>query len=93
MRNVLDPPSHGTTWGIRFRILGLAAASMLWIKHAPDLRALAASGKGYYGEARRELSCIVRRLRGQSLNQEAASVCPLRSGTSVPTMIGRGPVA
>jgi hypothetical protein len=65
----------------------LAAASVLWINHAPGLRTLGASGKEYYGEVWRELSRFVRRLRWQSLNEQAASVCPLRSGRSGHTMI------
>jgi hypothetical protein len=55
-------------WETRFRILGLAAATMLWINHAPGLRALGASGKEFYREVWRELSRFVRRLRGQCLN-------------------------
>jgi hypothetical protein len=78
---------YGRFWEIRFRILGLAAASVLWINHAPGLRTLGASGKEYYGEVWRELSRFVRRLRWQSLNEQAASVCPLRSGRSGHTMI------
>jgi hypothetical protein len=54
---------YGKLWEARFRLLGLAAASMLWINHAPGLRALGASGTEFYGEVWRELSRFVRHLR------------------------------
>jgi hypothetical protein len=77
---------YGTWWEIRFRILGLAAASMLWLNHAPGLQALGASGKEFYREVWRELSRFVRRLRGQScLNEVMASpggCTPLRPPAS-----------
>lgn len=54
---------YGKLWEARFRLLGVAAASMLWINHAPGLRALGASGTEFYGEVWRELSRFVRHLR------------------------------
>jgi hypothetical protein len=57
---------HGTLWEVAFRALGLAAASMLWVNHAPALRALGAGGSEYYREVWRELSRFVRRLRQES---------------------------
>src|SRR5439155_4684904 len=30
---------YGRWWEVRFRLLGLAAATMLWVNHAPGLRA------------------------------------------------------
>jgi hypothetical protein len=48
---------------MRFRALGLAAATMLWLNHAPALRALGASAREYYGEVWLELGRFGRRLR------------------------------
>lgn len=53
----------GTCWEFRFRLLGLAAATMLWVNHAPGLRALGASGSEFYRDVWRELSRFVERLR------------------------------
>jgi hypothetical protein len=58
--------SHGPLWEGRFRMLGLAAATMLWINHAPGLKALGASRKEFYREVWMELTRFIRRLREQS---------------------------
>jgi hypothetical protein len=55
--------NHGKVWEIRFRALGLAAASMLWINHAPGLMAVGATAGEFYREVWRELSRFVHRLR------------------------------
>jgi hypothetical protein len=57
---------YGRWWELRFRVLGLAAASMLWINHAPGLWALGASGTEFYHAVWHELSRFVRRLRRES---------------------------
>jgi hypothetical protein len=57
---------HGRCWEIRFRLLGLAAAWMLWINHAPALLALGASRGEFYQEVWLGLSRFVRRLRRES---------------------------
>jgi len=62
---------YGKLWEIRFRALGLAAASVLWVNHAPGLRALGASGAEFYREVWLELSRFVRRLRRESLAEIA----------------------
>jgi hypothetical protein len=58
---------YGLLWEVRFRILGLAAASMLWVNHAPGLRALGATGIEFYRDVWVELSRFIRRLRSESL--------------------------
>jgi hypothetical protein len=58
---------YGKLWEICFRALGLGAASMLWINHAPGLCALGASGKEFYREVWFELSRFIRRLRHDCL--------------------------
>ncbi|HKI36990.1 MAG TPA: ferritin-like domain-containing protein [Gemmataceae bacterium] len=54
---------YGRLWEVRFRLLGLAAASMLWVNHAPGLRAIGASGAEFYRDVWLELSWFLRRLR------------------------------
>ncbi|HEY1375982.1 MAG TPA: ferritin-like domain-containing protein [Gemmataceae bacterium] len=54
---------YGRWWAARFRLLGLAAATMLWVNHAPGLRALGATGREFYREVWRELTRFVGRLR------------------------------
>jgi hypothetical protein len=62
---------YGPVWEARFRLLGLAAASVLWVNHAPGLRALGASGAEFYREVWRELSRFVRRLRRDAWEDDA----------------------
>jgi hypothetical protein len=55
--------SCGRWWEAGFRVLGLAAATMLWVNHGRCLRALGGSAREFYTEVWRELSRFVRRLR------------------------------
>jgi hypothetical protein len=71
---------HGKLWEARFRCLGLAAATMLWINHAPGLKALGASRAEFYREIWLELSRFVRRLRRQGGD---ALELPPKKGLSV----------
>jgi hypothetical protein len=57
---------YGAWWEARFRILGLAAGTMLWINHAPALKALGATRAEFYRDIWRELSIFIRRLRRES---------------------------
>jgi hypothetical protein len=57
----------GSAWAFTFRTLGLAAATMLWVNHAPGLRAVGGSRREFYREAGRELSVFIRRLRRDSV--------------------------
>jgi hypothetical protein len=54
---------YGRLWEARFRLLGLMAATMLWVNHAPALRAVGGSRREFYREVGRELTRFVRRLR------------------------------
>jgi hypothetical protein len=54
---------YGRRWAATFRTLGLAAATMLWINHAPGFRAVGARRAEFYREVWNELSRFVRRLR------------------------------
>jgi hypothetical protein len=58
----------GPMWAARFRLLGLTAATVLWVNHAPGLRAVGATTREFYREVWRELSRFIGRLR-----REAAS--------------------
>src|SRR5206468_59962 len=44
----------GRFWEVRFRALGLAAATMLWVNHARALRALGGSRSEFYREVWRQ---------------------------------------
>ena len=57
---------YGRLWAARFRLLGLAAATMLWVNHAPALRALGGRRAEFYREVWGGLSRFVRRLRQES---------------------------
>lgn len=77
---------YGWAWEIPFRGLGLAAATMLWVNHAPSLCALGASRAEFYREVGRELSRFVRRLRreaARSLPKEAGTISVRPSSTTV----------
>jgi hypothetical protein len=54
---------YGKLWGFRFRLLGLAAGSMLWVNHARALKALGATRAEFYREVWLELSRFIVRLR------------------------------
>lgn len=58
-----DRASHGRLWEAYFRSLGLAAATMLWVNHAPGLCAVGASTREFYREVWQELSRFIKRLR------------------------------
>jgi hypothetical protein len=55
--------SYGPLWELRFRSLGFAAATMLWVNHARGLRAIGATGREFYREVGLELSRFIRHLR------------------------------
>jgi hypothetical protein len=58
--------AYGKLWAIRFRLLGFAAATMLWVNHAPGLRALGASRAEFYREVWGALTRFIDRLRRES---------------------------
>jgi hypothetical protein len=58
--------AYGSWWGARFRLLGLTAATVLWVSHAAGLRALGASGTEFYRDVWHELSRFLRRLQRES---------------------------
>jgi hypothetical protein len=58
--------TFGRFWAGRFRTLGLAAATMLWVNHAPGLKAIGATRGEFYRAIWRELSLFLARLRRES---------------------------
>jgi hypothetical protein len=65
---------YGIWWESRFRILGLTAASMLWVNHSPGLRAIGSSSAEFYREVWIELSQFIRGVRRES--EDGAQVVP-----------------
>jgi hypothetical protein len=59
--------AFGKLWATWFGLLGLAAATMLWVNHARGLKALGATRREFYQEVRRGLSVFVARLRRDAL--------------------------
>jgi hypothetical protein len=57
---------YGLAWELRFRILGYAAATMLWVNHHDGVCAIGGSTAEFYREVRRELSRFVRRLQSDT---------------------------
>lgn len=60
------PEWFGRLWELRFRTLGTAAATMLWINHASGLTAIGATRSEFYRDISRELSVFIRRLRKET---------------------------
>jgi hypothetical protein len=58
--------SFGRLWALRFRALGRAAATMLWVNHAPGLKAVGVTRRAFYRAIRRELALFIARLRTES---------------------------
>jgi hypothetical protein len=59
--------TFGRLWAIRFRLLGLAAATMLWANHAPGLKAVGVTRRTFYRAIQRELSLFIARLRNEAI--------------------------
>jgi hypothetical protein len=57
-----DPGAFGWIWRTKFRLLGYAAATMLWANHGKCLAPLGATTPAFYGEVRLELSRFIGRL-------------------------------
>jgi len=55
--------TFGRIWESCFRLLGLSAATMLWVNHAPGLKAVGATRAEFYRAIWRELSIFIAKLR------------------------------
>ena len=61
---------YGRAWECWFKLMGLGAATMLYVNHAPGLKAVGGSRSEFYGEARGELSLFIERLRSEAISKE-----------------------
>jgi len=57
------PGLRGMLWRIQFLLLGYAAGTMLWINHAPCLKAIGGSRSEFYLEITRQMTRFLRSLR------------------------------
>jgi len=58
-----NPGLRGMLWRIQFLLLGYAAGTMLWVNHAPCLKAIGGSRVEFYLEVTRQLRRFIRSLR------------------------------
>ena len=65
-----DAAAFGFLWAGRFRMLGLAAATMLWVNHAPGLKAIGATRSEFYREVWKELSAFLARLATRNAHRQ-----------------------
>jgi hypothetical protein len=80
--------AHGMLWEARFRALGLAAATMLWVNHGRCLRSLGATNREFYREVWREMTRFVGRLRRLSCGHVGGA--PFRATGYVRPARGQG---
>jgi hypothetical protein len=81
-------PRYGRIWEARFRLLGLAAGTMLWVNHAAALRALGAKRAEYYREVWAELSRFIRQLRRESAQNPVTIGRPVAYSRPLSTSCG-----
>ena len=58
-----SPGLRGLFWRIQFLLCGYAAGTVLWISHAPCLKAIGGSRGEFYAEITRQLTRFIRSLR------------------------------
>lgn len=57
------PGLRGLLWRIQFLLFGYAAGTMLWVNHAPCLKAIGGSRGEFYSEVTRQLTRFIHLLR------------------------------
>jgi hypothetical protein len=57
------PGLRGLFWRVQFLLFGYAAGTMLWLNHAPCLKAIGGSRMEFYSEVTRQLTRFIRSLR------------------------------
>lgn len=57
------PGARGLLWRLQFFLCGYAAGTVLWISHAPCLKALGGTRAEFYSEITRQMTRFVRSLR------------------------------
>ena len=65
--------SYGAIWEAGFFLLGYAAATMLWVNHAPALCAMGATTREFYSEIRKEIGDFVMNLRRETVAENAVA--------------------
>ncbi len=63
--------TYGAIWEAGFFFLGYAAATMLWVNHAPALCVMGATTQEFYSEIRKEIGEFVRDLRREAAAENA----------------------
>lgn len=82
------PGGRGLLWRMQFLLLGYAAGTMLWINHAPGLKAIGGSRAEFYSEVTRQLIRFVRSLRRVAKPRRVAplwakpAVCSMTEATA-----------
>jgi hypothetical protein len=54
---------RGVLWRMQFLVCGYAAGTMLWVNHAPGLKAIGGTRGEFYAEITRQLTRFIRSLR------------------------------
>ena len=57
------PGLRGWLWRLQFVVCGYAAGTMLWVNHAPGLKAMGGTREEFYSEITRQITRFVRSLR------------------------------
>jgi hypothetical protein len=57
------PGLHGWLWRIQFLLCGYAAGTMLWVNHAPCLKAIGGTRAEFYAEITRQMTRFIRSLQ------------------------------
>ena len=60
-----DPGLRGWLWRLQFLLCGYAAGTVLWISHAPCLKAIGGTRWEYYSEITRQITRFIHSLRKQ----------------------------
>jgi len=76
---------YGWWWSAGFQVLGMGAATMLWVNHRPALRVLGATDREYYREIWRGISRFIRQLRRES---QAAALPVARERAAAQSVAG-----
>ncbi len=65
--------TYGAIWEAGFFFLGYAAATMLWVNHAPALCAMGANTREFYSEIQKEIGDFVMDLRRETAAENAVA--------------------
>jgi hypothetical protein len=76
-----QPGLRGVFWRIQFLVCGYAAGTMLWVNHAPCLKAIGGTRGEFYSEITRQLTRFIRSLR------RAVKIQPVPAQWAKPTAL------